>query len=77
MLFLASAVHAVPSVWRARPSHFPCLDNLTYPNNDHSDTTYYMPGIVYSKHYIYYLYEGGTIIISFLQIKKLGHCEVK
>lgn len=36
-----------------------------------------MPGIVYSKHYIYYLYEGGTIIISFLQIKKLGHCEVK
>lgn len=25
---------------------------------------------------IYYPYEGGTIII-FLQIRKLGHCEVK
>lgn len=37
-----------------------------------------MPDIDSSRHYIYYLYgEGTIIIISFLQIKKLGHCEVK
>ena len=42
-----------------------------------SHTTSYMAGIDCSKHYIYYPYEGGTIIVSFLQVRKLGHCEVK
>lgn len=59
------------------PPISPCLDNLTHPSNDNNSTTYYVPGIDYFEHYIYYLCEGGTIIISLLQIRKLGHCEVK